>query len=65
MDGNVHDAASCTRRVIRGGSWSNVPSFVRAASRAAVPVGVRRGYFGFRVVREMPAADGGKVANVQ
>ncbi|OLL31078.1 hypothetical protein BTH42_12730 [Burkholderia sp. SRS-W-2-2016] len=64
-DGGVWDTASCNRRVIRGGSWSNVPSFVRAASRAAVPVSVRRGYLGFRVVREMPAEDVGKVANVQ
>ncbi|WLE57948.1 SUMF1/EgtB/PvdO family nonheme iron enzyme [Burkholderia plantarii] len=62
-DGSAWDAASCGRRAIRGGSWSNVPAFVRAASRAAVPSTVRRGYLGFRVVRELPAQGAGALAN--
>ncbi|NML31726.1 formylglycine-generating enzyme family protein [Paraburkholderia sp. G-4-1-8] len=61
-DGSAWDAAACSRHVIRGGSWSNVPSFVRAASRAAVPTTVRRGYLGFRVVREMPEGEVGQLA---
>lgn len=55
IDGRVWDETSCDRRTIRGASWANVPSFLRSASRAAVPENLRANVVGFRVVRETTA----------
>ncbi|MCK6573811.1 SUMF1/EgtB/PvdO family nonheme iron enzyme [Myxococcota bacterium] len=44
------------RRVIRGGSWSNVARDVRAAFRARGTPGGRSGVLGFRVVLPAPRA---------
>jgi formylglycine-generating enzyme required for sulfatase activity/uncharacterized membrane protein len=56
-DGRVWDepGANCQRRVLRGGSWSVEPSFVRSAARAALPSNARNGNVGLRVVREIDA----------
>jgi formylglycine-generating enzyme required for sulfatase activity len=52
------DGGDCSRHVIRGGSWGNVPVFVRSAARAASgPDGGEVDYSalaGFRVARTLP-----------
>jgi len=35
--GGVRPGGDCTRHVLRGGSWSNLPIFVRAATRTSAP----------------------------
>jgi formylglycine-generating enzyme required for sulfatase activity len=50
-DGSVWDAPDCRERVLRGGSWLNDPSYLRAASRDFYDVGVRYPSHGFRVAR--------------
>lgn len=35
--GGVRPGGDCTRHVLRGGSWSNLPVFVRAAARTSAP----------------------------
>ena len=42
---------NCSRRVVRGGSWTNAPKYVRSADRSWDPVGYRNIYVGFRVAR--------------
>ena len=57
-DGSAWTAGNCSKRVMRGGSWSNVPVFVRAAARAWGDAGGNEydyaGYVGFRVARALP-----------
>ena len=43
----------CGRRVLRGGSWGNVPRSVRSADRGRNAAGVRSAIFGFRVARTL------------
>ena len=58
VDGSVWTAGDCAKRVMRGGSWSNIPVFVRSAARSR---GDRSGgdfdyssYVGFRVALSLP-----------
>jgi len=41
-------------RVLRGGSWSDLPGFARASDRFRYPPDDRYGYFGFRVLSSAP-----------
>jgi formylglycine-generating enzyme required for sulfatase activity len=58
QDGSAWAEANCSKRVIRGGSWHNLPVFVRSAAR----VGSDRngsesdysGLAGFRLARDLP-----------
>ena len=43
----------CGRRVLRGGSWLNVPAFLRSALRNSIDAGARVGSLGFRVSRTL------------
>ena len=43
----------CGQRVLRGGSWSNIPWFLRSAIRLGYSVGNRVVTFGFRVARTL------------
>jgi formylglycine-generating enzyme required for sulfatase activity len=55
-DGSAWDDGSCSRRVVRGGSWNGSPEDARAANRGAgglLPVNVRYGKLGFRVSRTL------------
>ncbi|MBV9332195.1 MAG: SUMF1/EgtB/PvdO family nonheme iron enzyme [Alphaproteobacteria bacterium] len=57
-DGRAWVSADCSRHVIRGGSWDNVPIFVRSAVRSgAANDGGEFDYStlaGFRVARDLP-----------
>jgi len=57
-DGSSRTSGDCRRRVLRGGSWSNVPVFVRSAVRTKADAGGAdsdySNYAGFRVARTLP-----------
>jgi len=57
-DGSAWTDGDCTKHVIRGGSWDNVPIFVRSAARSGSdPNGGEFDYSslaGFRVARTLP-----------
>ncbi len=42
----------CSKRVVRGGSWSDIPRNLTAAARGRAPVDKKLAFIGFRVVRE-------------
>jgi len=57
-DGSAWTGGDCTKRVRRGGSWSNLPEFVRSAARAGENAQDRSydyaSYTGFRVAKTLP-----------
>jgi len=57
-DGSAWTSKDCTKHVLRGGSWDNLPIFVRAASRSGgMADGGEYDYSslaGFRVARDLP-----------
>jgi formylglycine-generating enzyme required for sulfatase activity len=52
-DGSPRLAGDCSRRVVRGGSWSDEPKDLRSAKRAWELVTERRAQIGFRVARAL------------
>ena len=50
-DGSVWTSGDCSARVLRGGSWSFEPRYVRSAGRGRNSTGFRSYFFGFRVAR--------------
>ncbi len=50
-NGSPWEAPDCSSHVLRGGSWKNDPSYLRAASRDQYDAGVRYPTHGFRVAR--------------
>jgi formylglycine-generating enzyme required for sulfatase activity/class 3 adenylate cyclase len=50
-DGSSWEAPNCRERVLRGGSWRNDASYLRAASRNRYDPGVRYPAHGFRIAR--------------
>src|SRR5438105_956596 len=57
-DGSTWNTGDCSRHVLRGGSWDNLPVFVRSAARSGSK-GDGREYdysslAGFRVARDLP-----------
>jgi formylglycine-generating enzyme required for sulfatase activity len=57
-DGRPWAAGDCSKRVLRGGSWSSVPALVRSAARSNADAAGRNfdyaAYAGFRVARRLP-----------
>ena len=53
-DGRARERGDCARRVLRGGSWSSFPRFLRSAHRGRNPAGIRVNDVGFRVARALP-----------
>ena len=57
-DGIARTSGDCSKRVVRGGSWSNLPKFIRSAARSGEDAGNRSGdyatYVGFRVAMTLP-----------
>ena len=52
-DGSAWDSGDCSRHVLRGGSWGDVPSVLRAANRYGITTGFRSSLDGFRVARTL------------
>ncbi len=56
-DGSAWLTGDCTRRVMRGGSWSNLPVFVRSAARSRGDAGGTdfdySSYVGFRLAKSL------------
>ena len=53
-DGSPWLMGDCGRRILRGGSWSDLPRNVRTAHRSWGATDVRRLTLGFRVARSLP-----------
>ena len=52
-DGTAWTSGDCERRVLRGGSWSDFPGYLRAANRLRFTTGERSDSNGFRVARTL------------
>ncbi len=50
--GGANLQGDCSKRVVRGGSWSDIPRNVAVAARGRAPVDKKLAFIGFRVVRE-------------
>jgi formylglycine-generating enzyme required for sulfatase activity len=58
-DGRAWTSGDCSKHVIRGGSWDNVPLFIRSAARSGATADTGGEYdysslAGFRVARDLP-----------
>ena len=51
-DGRAWATGDCSQRVVRGGSWSDIPMFLRSALRFRGSTAIRDSYVGFRVARD-------------
>ena len=52
-DGRAWETEECSMRVLRGGSWIDVPGYLRSADRIRFDSGYRSDDFGFRVARTL------------
>lgn len=52
-DGSAWLSGNCSGRVLRGGSWLDLPSGLRAAIRSGIATGIRISILGFRVARTL------------
>lgn len=53
-DGSATQTSDCSHRVMRGGSWFDIPRVVRPASRYRHPATSSRNSWGFRVALDLP-----------
>jgi tol-pal system protein YbgF len=56
-DGSVWNAGDCSRRVIRGGSYTVQPWELRSARRGAVSTTIGTPAFGFRIARDLDESE--------
>jgi formylglycine-generating enzyme required for sulfatase activity len=58
VDGSAWSTGDCSKRVMRGGSWSNLPAFIRSAARSRGDAGGAdfdySSYVGFRLAKSLP-----------
>ncbi len=54
VDGSAWTSGECGKRVVRGGSWFDVPIYLRASVRFGDRADRRINYDGFRVARALP-----------
>jgi formylglycine-generating enzyme required for sulfatase activity len=54
LDGSAYERAGCSLRVLRGGSWSFNPQYLRSADRNRDAPGNRDSDVGFRLARMLP-----------
>jgi formylglycine-generating enzyme required for sulfatase activity len=52
-DGRARTTGDCSNRVVRGGSWVNLPRFLRSASRLRWNAAYRSSGLGFRLARTL------------
>ena len=52
-DGSAWESGDCSLRVLRGGSWYDLPRRLRSANRLWNPTGLRNNFVGFRVARTL------------
>jgi sulfatase modifying factor 1 len=52
LDGSARESGDCESRVLRGGSWSHLPWYVRSGNRVRGIAADRFATVGFRVVRD-------------
>ncbi len=48
------NGGNCGRRMLRGGSWNNVPDYLRVSHRIRYTTGSRYFHIGFRLVQDIP-----------
>ena len=53
VDGSAWLSGDCSGRVLRGGSWVDLPWLLRAADRGGGTSGFRLDFLGFRVARTL------------
>jgi len=57
-DGSAWKSGDCSKRVLRGGSWDNLPIFVRSAARSRAAADNADFdyalYAGFRIAKTLP-----------
>ena len=52
-DGSAWESGECSQRVLRGGSWINLPEYLRSAVRSRLGTRIRSGSNGFRLARTL------------
>jgi formylglycine-generating enzyme required for sulfatase activity len=52
-DGRARTTGNCSRRVVRGGSWNDLPQLLRSAIRFRMDAVYRIRFLGFRVARTL------------
>ena len=60
-DGSAWTGGDCSRRVLRGGSWSLNPQYLRSAFRGRYSAAFRSGNYGFRVAVDISQVSMGAV----
>ena len=55
-DGSAMRMGNCNLRVLRGGSWFDIPRVTRSSSRYRQEINLRQHTFGFRVAVDLPEA---------
>jgi formylglycine-generating enzyme required for sulfatase activity len=52
-DGSAWISEDCKRRILRGGSWYEIPQYLRSANRVGYPPERQSFFYGFRIARAL------------